>query len=115
MGALRNIFTGGKRSPYGYKATVDVFKDEDYCDTNCKGGFYTDMSIHYYADTLCSLGRLLREREKDTKNVRIFEVTKRREAEIPRQKYIDDNGDWLPQGSLCESNKRYNAESEEKS
>jgi hypothetical protein len=98
-----------QKLPYGYKAIIKVFKDEDYCDTDCKGGFYTDMEIHYYADTLCSLGRLLRERESDPSRVRIYEIKKELESEVPRTSYTKEDGSWRSKSAMCESNKRYGA------
>ncbi len=107
MGILSNFF-GKRRCPmYTYKAVVDIFKNEDYCDTDCEGGFYSDMTIHYYADTLCSLGRLMRVREPDPGKVTIFEIKNGREIEVPKTSYTQENGSWRSKNSLCESNKRY--------
>ncbi len=92
---------------YAFKAVVDIFKNEDYCDTDCKGGFYSDMTIHYYADTLCSLGRLLRKREPDATNVKIYENKKEVEHEVPRSRFSNADGSWLSKSAMCESNKRY--------
>lgn len=107
MGVLSN--KGEQKASYSYKAVVAVFKDEDYCDTDCKGGFYTDMEIQYYADTLCSLGRLLRAREPNPARVKIYELNKGGwESEVPRSSYTQEDGGWRSKSSMCESNKRYN-------
>ncbi len=105
------VFSHNEERPlYAFRAVVDIFKNEDYCDTDCEGGFYTDMKIEYFADTLCSLGRLLRAREPDPSRVKIYENKKGEEYEVPRSSFTQEDGRWRSKGAMCESNKRYNPE-----
>ncbi|MBT3472331.1 MAG: hypothetical protein HN454_05855, partial [Gammaproteobacteria bacterium] len=48
-------------------------------------------------------------RESDPSRVRIYEIKKELESEVPRTSYTKEDGSWRSKSAMCESNKRYGA------
>jgi hypothetical protein len=87
-----------KNLPFAYEAVIDVLEDGD-----------SSLRVSYLSDTVCGLTRFLEQQGESPESVELFELFRGDQTSVPKDCYLDADGDWLPRAALCQPmTKRYN-------
>jgi hypothetical protein len=75
--------------PYSYEAVVYPLGEDE------------SVRVSYVADTICGLVNFLKKRREDPEGIRLFEIFRGKEVPIPENRYLSEDGRWLPRKRLC--------------